>query len=120
MAESVDNRTRSILVVCLLPLACCFLSNLSCSVNMHSYVICAEPIPKVMSLNGQPQELGENGCFLMEQDFGEHTVHVQFRDGTSKTLVVYPNFFTDSEYPGLQIKRDRIVSRSLRYRVVDE
>lgn len=96
------------------------LLGLSCYKFLHTYLICIKPVPKWVTINGSAQELSSDGCFILHEIYGAHTIKIMFADGSTKTVVVYPRFADDNS-SSLIISKSTVESHGdLRYKVVEQ
>lgn len=94
------------------------LLGLSCYKFLHTYLICVKPLPAQVTLNGKAQDIDSDGCFILHELYGAHTINVRYRDGTSQTVVVYPRFADDNS-SSLIITEHAVESHGdLRFQVV--
>ncbi len=114
------RRLRAIVVVSSLMLAAACLIGFSCYKFSHTYLISANPVPSRITVNGETQEFDPNGCFIFRELYGEHTIHVRYKDGSSITVMVFPRIDDDNS-SSLTISKAGVAGNGdLKYRVIEQ
>lgn len=117
--QQIPKRIRlSLTVIAACGLFSC--AGLACLKLTHTYLICVEPDPERLTLNGKAQDMGSGDCFILNELYGEHIIDVQFRDNKRVTVAVYPRL-SDDNSSSLTITKTKVVGHGdLRYRVISQ
>ena len=83
----------------------------------HTYLICGDPAPSKVTINGHTQDLASNGCFIYKGWFGEDLLAVTFQNGTHRQIRLYPKLTDDNSTVFKVTPTSETMYGDLRYKV---